>query len=433
MYPEGEYDATMSDTHAIPTLQVSSRLYDPVVLLVAGVLMTIGAAMVYSATVTVQGAPFSWREWWESPLKQTAFVLAGFLAMLVAAHVDYRMLAWNQPRDGWRVTLLVLIVCGLLVAVLVPGIGRSVLGARRAIYIPGIGFGFQPSELAKVVLVIWLAAFLSQGQRGAGFSGPAPGKLHVPGTRPRGRLAVPAELPRFGDPRYFFLGFLPAALSAGVIIGLTSIEDYGTAALMGVVMMVMLLVAGARVWHLGLMILPGAAAGALLVLIKPHRIQRIVTWLNEQPDPQREGYQINQAMMAIGSGGWWGRGLGAGVQKYGYLPQDNNDFILATICEELGVAGGIVIALLFVVLVWRGWRIARRAQDPFGRLLAVGLTITICLQAAFNIGVVTNSVPTKGISLPFVSAGGSGVVFLGLAAGLLAAVGREHAPTLEDD
>ena len=167
---------------------------------------------------------------------------------------------------------------------------------------------------------------------------------------------------------------------------------------------------------------------AWTIIIKPHRIERIKTFLAAAPDPLGAGYQINQALLAIGSGGWFGCVLGAGIQKYGYLPQDNNDFILAIICEELGVAGGMVVVLLFVGFVLRGWRIAARAPDRFGQLLALGLTMTIGLQAAMNIGVVTNSIPTKGISLPFVSAGGSGVVVLGLATGLLASIGRSHAP-----
>jgi cell division protein FtsW len=157
-------------------------------------------------------------------------------------------------------------------------------------------------------------------------------------------------------------------------------------------------------------------------------MERIMTFVSAQPDERGEGYQIKQALLAIGSGGWWGRGLGAGIQKYDYLPQDNNDFILAIICEELGIVGGIAVAVLFLVFLWRGWHVAKTAPDRFGRLLALGLTLTICLQAAFNIGVVTQSIPTKGISLPFVSAGGSGVVFLGVAAGLLASVGRREGP-----
>jgi cell division protein FtsW len=196
---------------------------------------------------------------------------------------------------------------------------------------------------------------------------------------------------------------------------------------MGIVMLVLLFVGGARWTHLGLSAVVALGAGGGLVIMKPHRVARIATWFSDAPDPQGAGYQINQAMLAIGSGGWWGRGLGAGVQKYGYLPQDNNDFILAIICEELGIVGGICVVVLFLLLLYRGWRIAARVGDPFGRLVALGLTLTICLQAAMNVGVVTNSIPTKGISLPFVSAGGSGIVLLGLAAGLLAGVARGDA------
>jgi cell division protein FtsW len=250
---------------------------------------------------------------------------------------------------------------------------------------------FQPAEFAKVVLVVWLAALL---------------------TRP------------WCDVRSFRRGFLPAVLSGGLLIALTGIEDFGTAALMGVILVCMLLLAGARWRHLVSTGFLGLAAGAGLLLLKPYRLQRLIIFFSEDTDPAAEGYQITQSLIAIGSGGWWGRGLGAGVQKYGYLPQDNNDFIFAIVCEELGIVGGIAVIALFVLLLWRGWSIARHALDPFGRLLAAGITLLICLQAAFNVGVVTNSVPTKGISLPFVSAGGSGVLFLGIAAGLLAAVGR---------
>ncbi len=385
------------------------RLYDPTVILIAGILMALGVAMVYSASATVEGPGFNWREWWSSPLKQCVFAFVGFLAMLVAAHVDYRALAWQRPGDGWKAVVLLVVAVGLLVGVFIPGIGHESLGARRAILVfrgpPTIQF--QPAELAKVILVIWLAALL---------------------TRPTDTPRSGALTPPRGHIRHFRSGFLPAVVSAGALIGLTGIEDFGTAALMGVVMLALLFAGRARWTHLLLLGLVAAAAGAALVVIKPHRVERIKTFLAETPDPAGAGYQIHQALLAIGSGGWTGRGLGAGLQKYGYLPQDNNDFILAIICEELGIVGGIVVVALFLVLLWRGWRIARHAPDPFGRLVALGLTLTICLQAAMNVGVVTNSIPTKGISLPFVSAGGSGVVFLGLAAGLLAAVGRSYAP-----
>lgn len=399
----------------------TGRLYDPYVVFIAGALMTLGVAMVYSASATVDGAAFDWRQWWQSPLRQGAFALAGFLVMLVAAHVDCRLFAWSPAARLWPAGLAYILALALLAAVLVPGVGREVLGARRAIPVPGLGgLGFQPSELAKVVLTIWLAALLSR----PGACTEAPG-----GQRP---WRSPAGHPRPGRPVLQFRNtFLPAALSGGALVGLTGIEDFGTAALMGVVMVALLIAARARWSHVGLLGLAGCLAGAVLVLLKPHRVARLGAFFSAAPDPQGAGYQANQALLAIGSGGWWGRGLGAGVQKYGYLPQDNNDFILAIICEELGVVGGMVVVGLFLLLLWRGWTIAERAPSGFARLLALGLTLTICLQAAFNVGVVTNSIPTKGISLPFVSAGGSGVLFLGLAAGLLAAVGRSgarHAP-----
>lgn len=385
--------------HAAPGAPLEG-LYDPAIVFVAGALMTLGVALVYSASVTVEGSGFAWDHWWDSPLKQGVFALVGFLVMLIAAHVDYHSLAWARPGDGWRSGLLALVSFALLAAVLVPGIGHEAGGARRAMQIPGTAFTFQPAEFAKVVLVIWLAALLTRPARG-------------------NDTAAPAAL--LSD---FRRGFLPAVITGGAFVGLTGLEDYGTAALMGLVMLILLAVAGARWSHLGLCFLLAGVAGAGLVILKPHRVARITTWLSDQPDPAGAGYQINQALMTIGSGGWYGRGLGAGIQKYGYLPQDNNDFILAVICEELGVIGGLCVVALFLLFLWRGWHIARRAPDLFGRLLALGLTMTISLQAAMNVGVVTNSIPTKGISLPFVSAGGSGVVFLGAAAGLLAAIGR---------
>jgi len=395
-----------------------TRYYDPALVFTAGALMTLGVAMVYSATVTIEGSGLSTdvQTWWHSPLRQGVFALAGFLGLLGAAHLDYHMFAWTRPRDGWRAGILAALAVGLLVAVLMPGIGKEALGARRAIEVPGLGgLSFQPSEIAKVVLVVWSAALLTRPLGPA--TGPRWALLRAPARRQ----------PPLGNAGDFARGFLPAAVSGAVLIGLTGIEDFGTAALMGAILMALLLAGGARLWYLAAAVLPGIGAGVLLVSLKPARLARLTTFFGAEADPGGAGYQINQALMSIGSGGWFGRGLGNGVQKYGYLPQDNNDFILASICEELGVAGGLVVTALFLVILWRGWQISREAPDAFGRLLALGLTLTICLQAAFNIGVVTHSVPTKGISLPFVSAGGSGVVFLGLATGLLASIGRRYA------
>jgi cell division protein FtsW len=366
--------------------------FDSPILLVVGGLMALGAVMVYSASVTVQGGALTWRQWWDTPLRQSVFAVVGFLAMVYVAHLPYRLWAWEKRGEGWWSGTLFILAAGLLVAMLLPGIGTSRLGAQRALVVFRGPFtlSFQPAEFAKVALVVWLAALL---------------------TRPE------------CDMKSFRRGFLPALLSGGLLIGLISIEDFGTAALLGVILLCMLLLAGARWRHLLSTGLLGSITGVGLLLLKPYRLQRLITFFSQEADPSAEAYQVTQSLIAIGSGGWWGRGLGAGVQKYGYLPQDNNDFVFAIVCEELGVIGGIAVIALFLLLLWRGWRIAKHALDPFGRLLAAGITLLLCLQAAFNIGVVTDSVPTKGISLPFVSAGGSGVLFLGVAAGLLAAVG----------
>lgn len=370
--------------------------FDSLILLLVGGLMTLGAVMVYSASVSPQGSELTLRQWWDTPLRQSVFALVGFLAMLFVAHLDYRIWAWERRGEGWWAGGLYIIAVGLVLAMLIPGVGTAALGARRALVVLSgpIHLSFQPAEAAKVVLIVWLAAVL---------------------TRPTCDLTS------------FRHGSLPAIASAGLLIALTGIEDFGTAALMGVVTLAMLILAGARWRHVLGTVLLGGVAGLGLLLLREHRWQRLATFFSDDPDTSSGAYQVTQSLIAIGSGGWWGRGLGAGVRKFGYLPQDNNDFIFSIVCEELGVVGGIGVIAIFLLLLWRGWRISRHALDPFGRLLAAGITLTLCLQAAFNIGVVTNSVPTKGISLPFVSAGGSGVLFLGLAAGLLAAVGQRHA------
>lgn len=375
---------------------------DLVVVLLVGALMALGAAMVYSASATVHGGSLELARWWTTPLRQVVFAVAGFAAMLFFAHLPYTLVRWERPGDGWWSGALLLVSAGLLAAMLIPGVGVTRLGAQRSIELmtSPLPLSFQPAELAKVILPIWTAALLAR-----------------PGC----------------DPRSLTRGFLPAVLTGGALIGLTAIEDYGTAALMGVILMITLYLAGARMSHLFGAAALGGAAGAAFLLMKPYRVQRLMTFLAEDPDPSREGYQVLQSLIAIGSGGWLGRGLGGGVQKYGYLPQDNNDFIFAVVCEELGVVGGMAVVAIFLLLLLRGWAIARNAPDRFGGLLACGLVLTICLQAAFNVAVVTNCVPTKGISLPFVSAGGSGVVFLGMAAGILANIGgavRQHSHSL---
>lgn len=400
---------TMKETTFSRPRLLIEQPFDPWVIFLVGALMTLGVVMVYSASVTLAGAQFSIESLWDSPLKQSVFAIAGFFAMLIAAHLDYRILAWTRPYHVWMVAGLILLAVTLTgLGLLIPDTNTTRLAGARALTIRagGLAINFQPAEFAKLALILGVAAILTR-----------PGALRSSGRRAQEQNPGTLDLLR---------GFLPAVTVGGLLIGLTGIADFGTAALMGAVLFALLIVGRAGWGQLGLMISAGGLAGLALIIAEPYRVKRLLTFVGKEADPLGSAYQVTQSLIAIGSGGWWGRGLGAGVQKYGYLPQDNNDFILAIICEELGFAGGIVVVLLFLALLVRGWVIASRAEDEFGRLVAIGITLTICLQAAFNIGVVTQSLPTKGISLPFVSAGGSGVVFLSLAAGLLAAIGRRE-------
>lgn len=367
--------------------------YDHVVILLVGLLMALGAALVYSATVTLDDEPFRWRDWWNTPLRQCAFVAVGFLWMLFVAALPHRLWAWESPRDAYGPWLLYALAFATLMVMHVVhalDIGQH---PPRAIQVTA-ALSFQPAEIAKVVAVVWFAALVG---------------------RPFRRVDA------------WVSSYFPALFSVGALIVLVGFRDYGTAAVIGVVFVYLQWIAGMRKRQVAFTCLLGGVAGLALLMMKSYRLRRIWTFLDSSADESAAGYQITQSLIAVGSGGWFGRGLGQGVQKYGYLPQDNNDFIYAILCEELGVAGGLAIIVLFLLLLWRGWHIARAATDRFDRVLAAGVTLTLTLQAAFNVAVVLNVVPTKGISLPFVSAGGSGVLFLGTAAGLLASVGGRGA------
>ncbi len=377
------------DVRPLESLE-THRGFDRLVVLLAGLLMVLGTVMVYSATATVDQRAFDLQDILGGRIRQAVFAVLGFLVMVFAAQIDCRIWRWEKPGDGWWAGSLYVAAVVLLVALFLPGIGEERMGATRSLRLPG-GLSFQPGEFAKVALVIWTAAVLCQPWR---------------------------------DMRRVVRGYGYVLVTGGLLVGLVGVEDFGTGALLGVVLVGMLFVSGAVWWHLLLTGFAGAAVGGFLIWLKPYRFQRLMTWFSDQPDVEGAGYQILQSQMAIASGGWWGRGLGAGVRKYGYLPQDNNDFIFAIVCEEIGVIGGLAVVTMFLLLLMRGWWIATRSGSPFCRLIAVGVTMTICLQAAFNVAVVTNLVPTKGISLPFVSAGGSGVLFLGLAAGMLASTAR---------
>ena len=362
---------------------------------ISAALMIIGVVMIASASASLDRPLLSAGLWHSVFARQLMFAAMGFVTMVAFSRIGPQRFAW---RSGWwQPTIFLLLITGAcLVAVLVPGIGLERNGARRWLPLgpPDSGINFQPSELAKLGLVVFLAAFLAQR-----------------GPRVRSALGT----------------LLPAVLVIGLIGGLVGREDFGTAALLGLVSGAMLLAAGCRIWHLVVTALPALAGAAYLVCFEPYRLERVTSFFDIWKDPQGSGYHPIQSLATIASGGWFGRGLGAGVQKYGYLPASQTDFIFSVICEETGAVGGLAVILLFIVLILLGLRVMRRAGDAQTRLVALGVTALVGLQAAINIAVVTVVAPTKGIALPFVSAGGSGIIFLGALVGLLAGAAQRAA------
>ena len=286
----------------------------------------------------------------------------------------------------WLLALAIL-AC---VLVLVPGVGREVNGARRWILLGPIQI--QPSEMAKWGVVLFLAWWLSRR---------------------------PVDLDRFR-------GYLLTLVPVGVLCLLVVIEDFGTAALIGLGTLAMLLAGRVKRWHLAVTIPPALAAAFWFVRSEPYRWARMTSFLDPWAAPQGEGYHMVQSLLSFSTGGLFGRGLGNGIQKLGYLPEDTTDFIFAVICEELGIFGAMLTVFLYLGILYVAWQIIRqRRRDDFGRLLAFGIASMIGFQAVINIAVATVSVPTKGLSLPLVSAGGSGLVITCAALGLLYGVARQ--------
>jgi cell division protein FtsW len=364
--------------------------------LVASALLALGVVMVFSASASLTSPPITENILKNSSFRQAAFTFAALLTLLFFGLCPYD--TWRlRERSWWQPTLfLYLATLALVAVVLVPGIGEERNGARRWLSLgpSAMGLGFQPSELAKLSLVLFMAAYCA---------------------------AIGERI------RKFWTGLLPALLLVAIPAGLVGKEDFGTAVLLVAVGGAILIGAGARWWHLMLMAVPVLAGIGYLVTAESYRIQRLLTFRDPFADAQGAGYHQVQSLITIASGGWWGLGLGAGVQKYGYLPEGRSDFIFSVICEELGVVGGIAVIALFGVFLWQGARAVSAGRCPFGKLLALGATLMVGLQATMNIAVVTVSVPTKGIGLPFVSAGGSGVLFLSILVGMLVNIAR-HRP-----
>ena len=345
-------------------------------------LLSLGLVMLYSSMMmTPAGA--------HDLMMQLVWCALGFGLCVMAAALDYKLL----KKLAWPIYLLAL---ALAAAVFVPHFGVKVNGAHRWIRLPGATL--QPSEFAKVAVIIMLAWFGERYQR----------KI-----------------------QNWKQGILFPTLIIGPALGLIFVEpDRGQTILLATVSGAMLLIAGVRWKHLLIPALLGAVVLAFSLFHDSMRKGRIAAWLH--PDAHADGaaLQANQAMIGLGSGGWFGVGLGNGMRKFGYLPEIHTDFIFANIGEELGLVATLLVVLAFVVIAICGIYIALRAREPFGGLLAAGITFLISLQAAINIGVVTSALPNKGLPLPFISYGGSNLIALLAGIGILFSIAR-RAPLRE--
>ncbi|MBN2584736.1 MAG: putative lipid II flippase FtsW [Planctomycetes bacterium] len=342
-------------------------------------LMGIGLLMVYSAGMSADP-----NERFVMFHRQVVFVPLAVVVLLVAMRLPYGWL------NRWYVVLgFLAVTVVLLVAVL--KFGAVVNGARRwfRFSLGPFDVSVQPSELAKLSLIVCFAWFLSRPQE---------------------------------QVRSFFRGFVPLTIVLGLVCGLVAIQDLGTAVLLGAIGGAMMIVGGVCWWHMATLVPPTAAAMYALIAFYPYRLTRLLTYLDPWKDAQDSGYHVTQSLMAIGSGGWFGRGLGQGMQKLGHLPEDTTDFIFSVISEEMGFVGGVMVILLFTTVVLLGLRVVGRSENRFAMLVSLGIALWIGLQAAINIGVATAALPTKGIALPLVSYGGSGLVLTAAALGLLMSV-----------
>jgi len=348
------------------------------------VLLMLGLIMVYSASVSIASRAGNSGYFL---VRQALAAAVGLAAMTVVAHSAIRL--WERAGP-----YLLLLSIMLLVAVLVPGVGVNVNNSTRWISLGVVNL--QPSELAKLFVVIYVAGYLVRRQ----------------------------------DKLFYITGGVAMMGLVVAIIGLLLLQepDYGTFLVILMTVLAMLFLGGVRFWHFLLVVSASAGSMVLLALIAPYRLARVTGFLDPWADPFNKGFQLTQALIAFGRGEWLGVGLGASVQKLFYLPAAHTDFVLAVLAEELGLVGVLGVMLLFSIIVWRAFSIARQAErvgELYGARLAQGLGVLLALQAMINMGVNMGVLPTKGLTLPLVSYGGSSMVASCIAVGLLLMVDRQ--------
>lgn len=344
--------------------KLAGRSPDYLLLAVVLTLLLIGVVMVYSSSYVWSDYKFGDSFYYLK--RQSLFAGVGVAAMFFVMLIPY---------SNWRkYAKVILFSCFvLLLLVLIPGVGMVRGGAQSWL---GIGaFSIQPSEFMKLGLIIFLAAYLAANQK------------YITS---------------------FKKGFFPSLILVFTAFGLIMLQpDLGTGMVLVLTCMLMIFVSGAKLSHFFGLAAIGLAGFALLIISAPYRISRITAFLNPWEDPLGDGFQIIQSLYAIGPGGLMGVGLGESLQKYFYLPEPQTDFIFAILGEELGFIGGTFVIGLFLLLFWRGIKVALEAPDSFGRFLALGIVSMLIIQAMINISVVIGLIPVTGITLPFLSYGGS--------------------------
>jgi cell division protein FtsW len=358
---------------------------DPVLFFATLLLICLSIVMVYSASAVVTleryGRPSMFL------VKQAMWAVLGLGLLGLVTRIDYR--TYREPVFIW--TALAIVLVALAAVLFMPPVNN----ARRWFGLAGIGV--QPSEVSKLVVILFIAALLER-------------RAH-----------------RINELGY---AVAPIALLVGCVFALIMLEpDFGTSMSLVLIAFVMVFAAGLNYRYIAGAVLVALPAMYILVMGTAYRRRRMLTFLNPWEDPLGDGFQIIQSLIAVGTGGLWGKGLMNGAQKLFYLPEPHTDFIYSVISEELGLAGATAVVLCFCIVTWRGARVALRAPDAFGAYLALGLTTMIAVQAFINISVVLGLMPTKGIPLPLVSFGGSSLLINLVGMGILLNVSQHTTPS----
>ncbi len=366
---------TGEKSNRFQTAAYDLKLLFPVLFLVG-----IGIVMIYSASSAL--ALKKYKTDYYFLVKQGTFSVIGIMALVFCRHFPYRF------YRSLVYPILIFAWC-LLLAVLLTGFGHSAGGALRWLRFGAVSF--QPSEFARFALIIYLAYSM---------------------TKKEGQLKA------------FSVGFLPHVLILGIFTALIMLQpDFGSAVMLAALTWIMLFLGGVRWWHLGSTLLVLLPIGYFVMINASYRFARLMSFMDPWEYPTDAGYQIVHSLMAFGTGGLWGTGIGKGYQKLFYLPEPHTDFIFSVIGEELGLMGVIAIMGLYVLIFWRGLTIARTTPDTFGMFVAAGLTISMALQVCVNMAVTLGLLPTKGLSLPFLSYGGTSLLLNMAAMGILMNIG----------